>query len=155
MMTKKLVLTLTGLMALAIATTAAAASVTMLPGLWKTTGIGTNNGKTERAHSSTSCVTQKDIDGLADSIAHPKLPPGTKCTRTAFKQSPTGVEYKYECMGVVKNTQTGSFKFISPTHYVGTVKMSGDVPGGQPFENFTTIEGVRVGDCPAKAGATH
>jgi hypothetical protein len=154
-MTKKLALTFTGLFALTLATTVRAGVLKITPGLWKTTATSTNSTQTVRPRTATGCITQKEIDDFATNISQPKAAPGQKCKRTEFNETAATMDFKYECVGQIKFTEQGSFKFSSPTSYVGTMIITGDVGGGQTSQTFSTIEGTRVGDCPAKAGATH
>lgn len=99
-------------------------------------------------HMRAHCVTQKDIDNFANGLAEQSQHyPDENCQRTSFHESSTEVDWKYECTGKFTMTREGSIKFDSPSHYKGTLKMSGNVMG-QTIDNSSMMEGTRIGACP-------
>jgi Protein of unknown function (DUF3617) len=152
-MTKPTTSALIAMVALASASAAWAGTLKVEPGLWKTT-VGTVSGP---VRSKTHCITQKEIDNFANMLAEvqkARHTPEEDCYRTAFKETTTSVEWKYECKGKFTMTSEGSIKFDKPSHYNGKVRMAGNVTG-QAVDNTSIMEGTRLGPCAGNEGDAH
>lgn len=153
-MTKKVTSTLIAIAALAFASVGLAGSLKVEPGLWKSTITTSRKGKSATPHTSQRCVTQQDIDDFGNKLGEQHYSPQANCQRTSFKETSNSVDFKYECTGQFTLTSQGSIKFDSPTHYMGTITVNGNVMG-HPMDNSTTMEGTRVGACTGNEGGAN
>ena len=139
--------------AIAIIAGAGVASAGVLkaqPGLWEAAMTQQRAGKPPATRTQTRCITQQEIDSLADKFAKPPPPsPHETCKQSNFKETISSIDWKMDCTGQFAMTNEGSVKFDKLTHYSGTIKMHG-IANGNPIDYTVTMEGHRVGECTGK-----
>ena len=108
-------------------------------------------GQPPAKRNQTRCITQTEIDGLAEKFAKPPATtPQETCKQTNFQETSNSIDWKMECTGQTTMSNEGSIKFDKLTHYSGTIKMRGNVKG-TPVDRSVTMEGHRVGECPKES----
>jgi hypothetical protein len=136
------------------ATVAGAGTVKAQPGLWKAAMTQKRSGQPAVRRVQTRCITQEEIDGLAQKFAKP--PPNSPqetCKQTNFKETIDSIDWKMDCTGQFAMSNEGSIKFDKLSHYSGTIKMHGTM-NGNPVESEIIVEGRRVGECTGKENPT-
>jgi|SRR5579872_1457311 hypothetical protein len=147
MMRKTFALISIGAAALAFATSAMAEPLNAQPGAWKVVVDTMSNGKVLEPRVNTTCLTKEQIENFSNKVAQPRKSATQNCQRTSFKQTPSTVDWTYQCTGDRTITTVASLKFDNPTHYSGKMKTSTTVHG-QTIDTLNTLNGTRIGDCP-------
>jgi uncharacterized protein DUF3617 len=151
-MRKTLAVTLIGAAALTTAPSTLAGTPKAEPGAWKITVTVTRNGRSDAPRTDTICLTKDQVQSLSTKLSEPRGSPGEKCLRTSFNETDSTLDWKYQCTGEFSMDTDGSIKFDSPTHYTGTMKITGTIMG-HSIDSSSAMEGTRIGDCTGKEGA--
>ena len=148
-MKMKAILASIGIAIIAAATGASAGTVKAQPGQWEVAMTQQRAGQPPATRTQTRCITQQEIDSLADKFAKPPVSAQETCKQTSFKETVNSIDWKMDCTGQITMTNQGSIKFDTLTHYTGSIKMNGVVKGNA-VERVVTMEGHRVGECTGK-----
>ena len=149
-MKMKATFTSIGIAIIAGAAVAGAGTLKAQPGMWEAAMTQQRAGKPPATRTQTRCITQQEIDSLADKFAKPPPPsPQETCKQTNFKETSSSIDWKMDCTGRFAMTNEGSINFDKLTHYSGTIKMHG-IANGKPIDYAVTMEGHRVGECTGK-----
>jgi hypothetical protein len=133
----------------------ARAAVSLQPGEWQETTIGTEDGKPVAPEVEKSCMTPEEARDPASVLKTMKdsAPPG-QCQKMDVQQSGDVITLVMKC-GNPKEMSfdiTGTFTFVSATRYTGAMK-SAVTFGGKTMTQDKKIDAVRVGECkPGQGG---
>jgi hypothetical protein len=118
------------------------------PGLWEVK-IRTGGPSDPRETVNTSCVTPEHTKNIATGFG-PAEQPGSSCTQANYKWDGTKITYQIQCK-MPNSTSEGdvTYVFDTPTHYTATMKNKISVRG-QNIVSTITMEGRRLGECPAQ-----
>ena len=102
-----------------------------------------------REQVNTSCITAEHTKNIATGFS-PAENPSTTCTRTSYKWDGTRITIQVQCK-MQNSASVGEMVYIfdTPTHYTATMTNKISVRG-QNIVSTMTMEGRRVGECPAQ-----
>jgi hypothetical protein len=118
------------------------------PGLWKTTLRRQNSSQKEEPLVEWHCVAENASPWAA--FARLDVPPQVACKRVNFVRESTSLKWRLDCSGRFAITNQGSITFDTPTHYTGTVRLSGTVMG-YPINDVISVEGQHKAACTSPA----
>lgn len=118
------------------------------PGLWKTTLRRQHSIQKEPPLVEWHCVAENATPWVA--FARLDVPPQASCKRINFVRESTSLKWRLECSGQFAITNQGSIVFDKPTHYTGTVMLSGTVMG-YPINDVIRVEGEHEAACTSPA----
>jgi|HubBroStandDraft_1064217.scaffolds.fasta_scaffold397261_2 hypothetical protein len=115
-------------------------------GLWQTTSTSQQNGAMMAPRTSTSCITQAQIDNPQAIFSEQQEGKNQQCASTDFQQSSDTISWKYQCTGLFTLQTIGTVKFDSRTHYTGHIETHVTMQN-RDTSSVMQVEGKRVGDC--------
>jgi hypothetical protein len=130
------------------------AAIQLQPGEWQTTETGTEDGQPVPPQVEKDCLTaeeSRDATNLVKQMRDQMQGQGAQCQTFDVKQSGDSVTFTMKC-GVPKQflvDMTGTFNFVSPTRYTGTMKSAVTMMGKTTTSDKKT-EAVRLGECKGK-----
>ena len=122
-----------------------AGAQTPQPGQWTVTLKTQVAGQPARESTNASCITPEMAKNPEAAFASGGMDAQGNCKKS-FNRSGATFSWQFECTGAMTMTGAGSITFDSPTHYAGSIKVSGNA-GGRPIEVTTLMDGRRTGDC--------
>jgi len=127
------------------------AAIQLQPGEWQTTETGTEDGQPVPPQVETDCLTaeqSRDATNLVKDMRDQMQGQGAQCEAFDVKQSGESVSFTMKCgeAGKFSVDINGTFNFVSPTRYVGTMKSAVTMMGKTSTSDKKT-EAVRVGEC--------
>ena len=116
------------------------------PGQWKTTMKTQVVGQPARETSRMRCLTPEMAKNPGAAFMNDRDNAAQQNCKRTFNNTASSISWKFECTGEMAMSGTGSMRFDTPTHYTGSVRITGG-SAGHVINITTLMEGQRVGDC--------
>ena len=134
-------------------TVSSLAAISLQPGEWQETTTGTEDGKAVPPEVEKTCMTPEEAnDPIKQMTEMMKDPSAGECQKAEVVPSGNAVTIVMKCGDpkMMSFDITGSFTFVSPTRYTGSMKSSVSM-GGKVMTQDKKIDAIRIGEC--KPGA--
>ncbi len=97
------------------------------------------------------CLTPAEVADPAKTFTPEASTVNATCERTEYVLEGNYLKWRLQCRGQIDMDLAGQFIFDSPTHYTAMIATKATVMDRVVQSTMSTIDGQRVGECPANS----